>query len=130
MTSAAAVSPATAAVAPATPIAAEPAAPAVVAAAVVPTVVAAPTKEAVVAGARPHPGSLLTAATVAATAADKVRDDAQGYAYRDHEQDDQKQFHGTILPVDVPGYKDSILPVCVRSLQHTVHPCARARVVY
>ncbi len=120
-----AVSPATAAVAPAAPTAAEPAAPAVVAAAVVPTVVAAPTEEAVVAGAGSRAGSPLTAA-----AAKKVRDDAEDYAYRDHEQYDQKQFHGTILPVDVPGYKDSILPVCVHSLQHTVHPCARARVVY
>ena len=125
-----AVSPATAAVAPAAPTAAEPVAPAVVAAAVVPTVVAAPTEEAVVAGAGSRTGSPLTAAAVAATAAEKVRDDAEDYAYRDHEQYDQKQFHGTILPVDVPGYKDSILPVCVRSLQHTVHPCARARVVY
>ncbi len=111
-----------------TAAAVEPAA--VAAASMVPAVVAAPTKEAVVAGARSRAGCPLTASAVAATVADKVRDDAQGYAYRDHEQNDQKQFHGTILPVDVPGYKDSILPVCVHSLQHTVHPCARARVVY
>ena len=130
MPSAAAVSPTTATVAPAAPTAVKPAA-AVVAASVAPAVVAASTKKAVVAGgARSRVRPALSPATVAASAAYKVRDDAEDYAYRDHEQDDQKQFHGTILPVDVPGYKDSILPVCVRSLQHTVHPCARARVVY
>ena len=124
-----AVSPATAispsapaAIEPATVVAAAPVVPAIVAT----TAVAAPTKEAVVAGAGSRAGSPPTATTIAASAADKVRDDANYYTCADHEQDNQKQFHGTILPVDVPGCKDSILPVCVRSLQlyrSPVRPC-------
>jgi hypothetical protein len=96
----AAVSPA-ATVAP-SPSTTEPAA-AVVTAPVVPAVLAAAvavaTEEAVVARAGPHPGPAPPPAAITA-AADKVCYDAKDYAYRDHEQDNQKQFHGTTLPVD------------------------------
>ena len=95
-----AVSPA-ATVAP-SPFATEPAA-AVVTAPVVPAVLAAAvavaTEEAVVACAGPRPGPAPPPAAITA-AADKVCYDAKDYAYRDHEQDNQKQFHGTTLPVD------------------------------
>ncbi len=84
------------------PSATEPAA-AVVTAPVVPAVLAAAvavaTEEAVVARAGPHPGPAPPPAAITA-AADKVCYDAKDYAYRDHEQDNQKQFHGTTLPVD------------------------------
>ena len=131
----AAVSPATASsVPPAAPTAVEPTA-AVVAASVVPAVVAAAAvaasaEEAVVAGARPRAGSSPTAAAVAAPAADQVRADAEDYAYRDHEQDDQKQFHGTVLPVDAPGCKIVVYPCASVRYNSIVPPCARARVVY
>jgi hypothetical protein len=84
------------------PAATEPAA-AVVTAPVVPAVLAAAvavaTEEAVVARAGPRPGPAPPPAAITA-AADKVCYDAKDYAYRDHEQDNQKQFHGTTLPVD------------------------------
>jgi hypothetical protein len=101
LVSSSAVSPA-ATVAP-SPSATEPAAAAVVTAPVVPAVLAAAvavaTEEAVVARAGPHPGPAPPPAAITA-AADKVCYDAKDYAYRDHEQDNQKQFHGTTLPVD------------------------------
>jgi len=101
LVSSSAVSPA-ATVAP-SPSATEPAAAAVVTAPVVPAVLAAAvavaTEEAVVARAGPRPGPAPPPAAITA-AADKVCYDAKDYAYRDHEQDNQKQFHGTTLPVD------------------------------
>ena len=127
----AAVSPATAAaISPAAPTAVEPAtAVAAVVAPVVPATVTA-AEEAVVARARPRAGSPPTATAVAASSADQVRDDAEDYAYRDHEQDDQKQFHGTILPVDAPGCKIVFYPYAFVRYNSIVPPCARARVVY
>jgi hypothetical protein len=96
---------------------------------VVPTVVAA-AEEAVVTGAGSRARGSTSPAAVAASAADKVRDDAEDYAYRDHEQDNQKQFHGTTLPADVPGCKIVFYPYASVRYNSDVPPCARARVVY
>ena len=99
------------------------------AAPVVPSVVAS-SKEAVVAGADSRARGTTSPPAVAASAVDKIRDDAEDYAYRDHEQDDQKQFHGTILPVDAPGCKIVVYPYASVRYNSAVPPCARARVVY
>jgi hypothetical protein len=131
LVSSSAVSPA-ATVAP-SPSATEPAAAAVVTAPVVPAVLAAAvavaTEEAVVACAGPRPGPAPPPAAVTA-AADKVCYDAKDYACRDHEQDNQKQFHGTTLPVDAPGCKIVSYPYASVRYNPIVPPCARARVVY
>jgi len=94
-------------------------------------VVATSAEEPVVAGAgastRVGPVSPPTAV---ATATYEVRDDAKDYTYRDHEQDNQKQFHGTILPVDAPGYKVVFYPYASLGYNSAGILCVRARVVY
>ena len=71
--------------------------------------VAAPAEKAVVAGARADVRP-VTPTPAFAAAAKKVDEDAEDYAYRDNEQGHKEQFHGTILPLDVPGCKVCILP--------------------
>ena len=101
----------------------------VVPAAVVAAVAAAEEAEVARAGARARVGP-APATTAVAAAAEEVRDDAEDYAYRDHEQGYQKHFHGTTLPVDVPGCKVVLYPYASLGYNFAVWLCVRARVVY
>jgi hypothetical protein len=81
------------------------------------------------AGAHARVGAAPAASSVAAPAKE-VGDYAEDYAYRDHEQGYQKHFHGTTLPVDVPGCKVVLYPYASVAYNTGVWPCVRARVVY
>jgi hypothetical protein len=81
------------------------------------------------AGARTCVGAAAATPTVSAPA-EQVGDDAEGYAYRDHEQGYQKHFHGTTLLVDVPGCKVVLYPYASVGYNFADWPCARVRVVY
>lgn len=124
----------TAAVAPAAPTTVEPAAATVVAVVgpvVLAAVVATSAEEPVVAGA--GTGARVRSVsppTAGAAATYEVRDDAKDYTYPDHEQDNQKQFHGMILPVDAPGYKVVFYPYASLGYNSAGLLCVRARVVY
>lgn len=125
----AAVSSATAAISP-SPTAVEPAAAVVaVVAPAIPVAAAAEEAEVAGAGAGSSVGPAPVTATVAAPA-DEVGYDAEDYAYRDHEQGYQKHFHGTTLPVDVPGCKVVLYPYASVGYNSGGWLCVRARVVY
>ncbi len=126
-----AVSPATATAV--SPAAATPAAIVTVVAPVVPAAVVATSAEKPIvagAGANARVGPVSPPTAVAPATTYEVRDDAKDYTYRDHEQDNQKQFHGTILPVDAPGYKVVFYPYASLGYNSAGILCVRARVVY
>ncbi len=103
-TTAAVSSPTSTTVTPAATTAVEPAAVIPVVAALIPAAgVAAPAKEAIVTGtgARARAGPSSSATSCAAAPANKVDHEAKDHADRYHDCQDQEQFHGTILSLDV-----------------------------